>query len=124
MVVTASDEVTYYDLGALIFPIDGDWWRIVTTPFLHDNLGYAFIALTATGIFGMHLERRFGHVVPGPDLRRAPARRARRSATPRTSCPPSARTAPRSACCARGSSTTAWRRGGATTARTTCSACT
>jgi membrane associated rhomboid family serine protease len=64
MVITASDEVTYYDLGALIFPIDGDWWRIVTTPFLHDNLGYAFIALTATGIFGMHLERRFGHVVP------------------------------------------------------------
>ena len=64
MVVTASDEVTYYDLGALIFPIDGDWWRGVATPFLHDNLGYAFIALTATGIFGMHLERRFGHVVP------------------------------------------------------------
>lgn len=64
MVVTASEEVTYYDLGALIFPIDGDWWRIAATPFLHDNLGYAFIALTATGIFGMHLERRFGHVVP------------------------------------------------------------
>ena len=62
--VSASDEVTYYDLGALIFPIDGDWWRIVATPFLYDNLGYAFIALTAVGIFGMHLERRFGHVVP------------------------------------------------------------
>jgi membrane associated rhomboid family serine protease len=64
LVVTASDEVTYYDLGALLFPIDGDWWRIVATPFLYDNLGYAFIALTAVGIFGMHLERRFGHVVP------------------------------------------------------------
>jgi rhomboid protease GluP len=64
MIVSASDEVTYYDLGALIFPIDGDWWRLVATPFLHDNLGYAFIALTATGIFGMHLERRFGFPVP------------------------------------------------------------
>jgi rhomboid protease GluP len=64
MVVSASEEVTYYDLGALIFPIDGDWWRVAATPFLHDNLGYAFIALTATGIFGMHLERRFGRVVP------------------------------------------------------------
>jgi membrane associated rhomboid family serine protease len=64
MVVTASDEVTYYDLGALIFPIEDDWWRLAATPFLYDNLGYAFIALTATGIFGMHLERRFGHVVP------------------------------------------------------------
>ena len=64
MVVTASNEVTYYDLGALIFPIEDDWWRVAATPFLYDNLGYAFIALTATGIFGMHLERRFGHVVP------------------------------------------------------------
>ena len=64
MVVSASDEVTYYDLGALIFPLDGDWWRLAATPFLHDNLGYAFIALTATGIFGMHLERRFGRLVP------------------------------------------------------------
>jgi len=64
MIVSASEEVTYYDLGALIFPIDGDWWRVAATPFLHDNLGYAFIALTATGIFGMHLERRFGLLVP------------------------------------------------------------
>jgi membrane associated rhomboid family serine protease len=64
MIVSASEEVTYYDLGALIFPIDGDWWRVAATPFLHDNLGYAFIALTATGIFGMHLERRFGRLVP------------------------------------------------------------
>ena len=64
MIVAASDEVTYYDLGALIFPIDGDWWRIVATPFLYDNLGYAFIALTATGIFGMHIERRFGRIAP------------------------------------------------------------
>jgi membrane associated rhomboid family serine protease len=64
MIVSASEEVTYYDLGALIFPIDDDWWRIAATPFLHDNLGYAFIALTATGIFGMHLERRFGFVTP------------------------------------------------------------
>ena len=64
MIVSASNEITYYDLGALIFPIDGDWWRVAATPFLHDNLGYAFIALTATGIFGMHLERRFGRLVP------------------------------------------------------------
>jgi membrane associated rhomboid family serine protease len=64
MIVAASDEVTYYDLGALLFPIDDDWWRLAATPFLYDNLGYAFIALTATGIFGMHLERRFGFFTP------------------------------------------------------------
>lgn len=64
VVVTASDAVTYYDLGALVVPLDGDWWRVATTPLLHDNVGYAFVALTATAIFGMHLERRFGRLVP------------------------------------------------------------
>ena len=64
MVVLASNEVTDYDLGALRLPLDGDAWRLAATPFLHDNLGYAFIALTATGIFGVQLERRFGRLVP------------------------------------------------------------
>ena len=64
MVVTATEEVTDYDIGALRIPIDGDWWRLFATPFLHDNLGYAFIALVATGIFGSQLERRFGRIVP------------------------------------------------------------
>ena len=51
---------SYHDFGALVSPIDGDWWRVVATPFIHANVAYGFIALTATGIFGMHLERRFG----------------------------------------------------------------
>jgi membrane associated rhomboid family serine protease len=38
-------------------------WRWFTTPFLHgDQLGYAFVALVAVGIFGTLLERRFGPV--------------------------------------------------------------
>lgn len=64
LVVTATEEVTDYDIGALRLPLDGDWWRLAATPFLHDNLGYAFIALVATGIFGTHLERRFGLLAP------------------------------------------------------------
>jgi membrane associated rhomboid family serine protease len=63
-VVTATNEVTDYDLGALRLPLDGDWWRLAATPFRHDNVGYAFIVLTATALFGMHLERRFGLLVP------------------------------------------------------------
>jgi membrane associated rhomboid family serine protease len=36
-------------------------WRWFVTPFLHgDQLGYAFVALVAVGIFGTLLERRFG----------------------------------------------------------------
>jgi membrane associated rhomboid family serine protease len=59
-VIGAAGGVTIYDLGAILFPLDGDWWRILTTPFLHENAGYQFVALVATGIFGMHVERRFG----------------------------------------------------------------
>ena len=38
-------------------------WRWFAAPFLHgDQLGYAFVALVAVGIFGTLLERRFGAV--------------------------------------------------------------
>jgi membrane associated rhomboid family serine protease len=57
--VLASGHVSGYDLGGT--PILGEWWRLATTPFVHDNdLGYQFVALLATAIFGMHVERRFG----------------------------------------------------------------
>jgi membrane associated rhomboid family serine protease len=59
-VALATGEVSEYDLGALIGSVDGEWWRIVTTLFIYDNFGYQFVALVATGIFGMHIERRFG----------------------------------------------------------------
>jgi membrane associated rhomboid family serine protease len=42
---------------------DNEVWRWFVTPFLHgDQLGYAFVALVAVGIFGTLLERRFGPV--------------------------------------------------------------
>jgi membrane associated rhomboid family serine protease len=41
-----------------------DVWRWFVSPFLHaDQLGYAFVALVAVGIFGTMLERRFGPVL-------------------------------------------------------------
>ena len=62
--VWATGEVDLDDLGAILVPISGDWWRIATAPFVHDNAGYQFIALVAVGGFGSALERRFGHVAP------------------------------------------------------------
>jgi membrane associated rhomboid family serine protease len=48
----------------LVGPGHGDeWWRVATAPFVHlapAHYGYAFVALLAVAIFGMHLERRFG----------------------------------------------------------------
>jgi rhomboid protease GluP len=63
-VVERTGEVSLLDLGAVLVPFGDEWWRVAATPFLHDNLGYQFVALTATAIFGTHLERRFGLLVP------------------------------------------------------------
>ena len=63
MVAYAADEIRLIDWTVLWGPVDGDYWKFVSSPLQHmDHFGYAFIALTAVGIFGMLLERRFGLV--------------------------------------------------------------
>jgi membrane associated rhomboid family serine protease len=64
-VVIASGKVSLYDLGGIYFkPVSNDWWRLATTPFLHNNGVYQFVTMIAVGIFGTHLERRFGFATP------------------------------------------------------------
>lgn len=54
-VVSVDELVVNGSVGA-------DWWRVFTAGFVYDNLGYAFIALLAVGVFGWLLERRHGPV--------------------------------------------------------------
>ena len=58
--VLASDEVFINEVGGIVGPLDGEWWRIAAYPFVFDNFGTEFIALLSIGIFGTMLERRFG----------------------------------------------------------------
>jgi membrane associated rhomboid family serine protease len=52
------------DLGYMTVPVIDDVWRFFASPFLfQDQVGYAFVALVAVGIFGTLLERRFGPAV-------------------------------------------------------------
>jgi len=68
MVVCALSALVYradplLDLGYLAVPVAEEVWRYFSAPFLfQDQLGYAFVALAATGIFGTLVERRFGPV--------------------------------------------------------------
>jgi membrane associated rhomboid family serine protease len=48
------------DLGGILLGPYEEVWRYFTAPFLHENLGYAFVTLVAVGVFGTLLERRFG----------------------------------------------------------------
>ena len=62
--VVSTAVVAPAEIG-LVGALDGDPWRLVATPFVHGaNLGYGFVTMLATGIFGMHLERRFGFLAP------------------------------------------------------------
>jgi membrane associated rhomboid family serine protease len=61
-IVTSTGRVSHYDLGGLYGTVGGEWWRLVTTPFVYSNGGYEFVALVAVGVFGMLIERRFGPV--------------------------------------------------------------
>jgi membrane associated rhomboid family serine protease len=38
------------------------WWRLVTSPFIYTNTGYAFVALGTIAVFGWLLERRHGPI--------------------------------------------------------------
>jgi membrane associated rhomboid family serine protease len=53
-------------VGNLILggPLDGDWWRPITTQFLYGSTGYEVAALSAVAIFGVLLERRHGWWAP------------------------------------------------------------
>jgi membrane associated rhomboid family serine protease len=52
------------DVGAVLLPVDDDVWRWFASPFVYDSLGYEFVTLVATGLFGSLLERRYGPVAP------------------------------------------------------------
>jgi membrane associated rhomboid family serine protease len=45
---------------AVIGKPGGDWWKVLTAPFVYTNTGYAFACLGAIGLYGWLLERRHG----------------------------------------------------------------
>jgi membrane associated rhomboid family serine protease len=48
--------------GALVAPIEGEWWRLLTAPFAYADVGYLFVVAVALAIFGPGVERRLGTV--------------------------------------------------------------
>jgi membrane associated rhomboid family serine protease len=60
LIADRASNLGLYDLGAIIGPIDGDWWRLAASPFIYENVGYLFAVAVATAIFGSSLERRYG----------------------------------------------------------------
>ena len=51
--------VALVDVG-VARPIDGQWWRVATSPFLYGSIWYELAAVTAIAVYGWLLERRHG----------------------------------------------------------------
>ncbi|HZO58613.1 MAG TPA: zinc ribbon domain-containing protein [Solirubrobacterales bacterium] len=59
-IAAATSSVTLFDLGAIIGPLNGDWWRLGAANFVYENVGYLFAVSLAMAIFGTSIERRYG----------------------------------------------------------------
>ena len=59
-ILWGANVIGFRNLGVVTGPIHNDWWRLLSTTFIHDNVGVIFATMLATAIFGTHLERRFG----------------------------------------------------------------
>jgi membrane associated rhomboid family serine protease len=62
--VERATNLTFIDLGAVVGPLDGDWWRLGAAQFVYENVGYMLAVGIAIAIFGSSLEGRFGPAVP------------------------------------------------------------
>ncbi len=63
LLVRAGWDRALLDL-ILLVPVEGEWWRAVTTQFLYTATGYEVVCLAAIGLFGTLLERRHGWWAP------------------------------------------------------------
>ena len=61
-IVLSTSNLSMLDLGAIVGPVDGEWWRYFTAPFIYDDVGYLFACGVGIAIFLPAVERRVGSV--------------------------------------------------------------
>ena len=49
--------------AGVVGPIDGEWWRVASSPFLAPNVWYGALGVIAVAVFGTLVERRNGPLV-------------------------------------------------------------
>jgi membrane associated rhomboid family serine protease len=57
--IDRASTVSAYDMGAIVGPLDGDWWRLIAAQFNYENVGHLFAVGVALAIFGTSIERRY-----------------------------------------------------------------
>jgi membrane associated rhomboid family serine protease len=62
IVRVASPSLATFDLGGLVGPVGGDWWRYLAAPYVYPDVGYLFVASVGIAIFGIAVEQRLGTI--------------------------------------------------------------
>ncbi|MFN8160624.1 MAG: rhomboid family intramembrane serine protease [Solirubrobacterales bacterium] len=60
LLVQRALDLPLADLGAVVGPVGGEWWRYLAAPFAYADIGYLFVIGLMLAIFGPGLERRLG----------------------------------------------------------------
>ncbi|HSJ18468.1 MAG TPA: rhomboid family intramembrane serine protease [Solirubrobacterales bacterium] len=62
LLVQRAADLSPSEVGAIVGPVDSEWWRYLAAPFTYDDLGYLFVVAVAVAVFVPSLERRLGTV--------------------------------------------------------------
>jgi membrane associated rhomboid family serine protease len=65
LLVGEASGATLAGIGALVVPIEGEWWRLLSAPFAYADVGYLFVVAIALAIFAGGIERRLGSFATG-----------------------------------------------------------
>jgi membrane associated rhomboid family serine protease len=65
LLVGVAAGASLAEIGALVVPVEGEWWRFLSAPFAYADVGYLFVVAIALAIFGAGVERRLGSAATG-----------------------------------------------------------
>jgi membrane associated rhomboid family serine protease len=60
LLIEQAAGLSLIDVGGLVVPLGGEWWRYLTAPFAYADVGYLFVVAVALAIFAIDVERRLG----------------------------------------------------------------
>jgi membrane associated rhomboid family serine protease len=62
VLVQRAADLPITDVGAIVGPVESEWWRYLAAPFAYPDVGYLFVISIGIAIFGVAVEARLGIV--------------------------------------------------------------
>jgi membrane associated rhomboid family serine protease len=63
VLVQRAADLPITDVGAIVGPVESEWWRYLAAPFAYPDVGYLFVVSIGIAIFGVAVEARLG-IIP------------------------------------------------------------